>query len=597
MARRRTPARAWPKFGQGVIDESWVHRLIECTRAQSPTSVDSMLVLLRLVRENVVELPPELMDECRSALLAFDFSRSDDASIAKGAWRESNQLCFAVAEYLAGIFLPADQFEADGMFGQEKAEHARERILTWLAWRFRYGHSDWLDPVAMQFESAALSLVLDYSPDKELKKRAELVLDLVMLDGALHQFNGHLIASSGRAKGSAVREPDRSGFDHWWSCGVLGEKASDCPVDQARCLFCARSRYEVPKAVLEIATGFPYRRVRTSQGLELHEVSRQLARIGDDSPEKLKQFLLGMDVWPYEGRQEPSAFGRLKATPSRLFGKLPGRVMKPIDSVRNTREIGTALQRANVQTFLTRSYSLSSVQRYHPGEFGGQQLIWQAQLPGGVVVFGNHPGDNLRDSSSLAPLDRWALHGILPDVAQHDNVLLAISDLRTRKGYQEGKRAEYVQFHFPSVKFDETRIGPRWVVGRSGRAYIAIIGTQTLELVSESEVVQRGLVTGYAVVMADDEEVTSMGAFVRLIKDYSLTMRGDRLELVSPFGQYSLTWGRDFLVGGQKIPTEYPRYDTHWVQAPRNPSRLEIHGRKNALELDWLNATRSTHEI
>lgn len=597
MTRKLTPARVWPRFGQGVVDEDWVQALIECAGSESQNAVDSVLVLLRLVRENVVELPPALMDECRAVLLSFDYSRADVESIAKGAWRESNQLCFAVAEYLAGIFLPGDQFAIDHMLGKVKAENSRERILRWLAWRFRYGHSDWLDPVATQFESGALSLLLDYSPDKELKKRAEIVLDLLILDAALHQFNGNLIASSGRAKGSVVRDPDKSGFDHWWSCGVLGEKTTDCRIDKARCLLCARSRYEVPKAILEIALGFPYRRVRTSQGLELHEVSRQLARSGDESPEILKQFLLGMDVWPNERRQDKGALGKLKSSPGKLFRRLPNRVTKPIDSVRNPRDVGTALQRANVQTFLTRSYSLSSVQRYHPGDFGGQQLIWQAQLPGGVVVFGNHPGDNLRDSSSLSPLDQWALHGVLPDVAQHDNVLLAISDLRTRRGYQEGKRAEYVQFHFPSVKFDETRIGPRWVAGRSGRACIAIIGTNALELVSESEVVQRGQVTGYAVVMADDEEVTSLASFVRLIKEYSLTLRGDRLELVSPFGQYSLTWEKDFMVGGQKIPTEYPRYDSHWVQAPRNPSRIEIHGRKSALELDWANVTRITREL
>ena len=76
----------------------------------------------------------------------------------------------------------------------------------------------------------------------------------------------------------------------------------------------------------------------------------------------------------------------------------------------------------HIQTYRTSNYMLSCAQSYRPGKPGYQQHPWQATLGPDAVVFTNHPGSN--DEASRPNF--WAGNGILPRVAQHENVLICI---------------------------------------------------------------------------------------------------------------------------------------------------------------------------
>ncbi len=242
----------------------------------------------------------------------------------------------------------------------------------------------------------------------------------------------------------------------------------------------------------------------------------------------------------------------------------------------------------------THQYLLSSVQRYQPGGFGDQQHLWHATLPGGIQVFGTHPGSTqlVHDNQPTSP-GRWIGNGINPDIAQHHNLLLAQYDLRQRKGMFEGRRNQAVHIHFPFVLFDQTRLGPNWVVGRRDEGYVAIVGTHHFEQISETEIVQRGEHTGYAVVMGDDEEYTSLAGFLRQVKQYRVSLDGSRLMLSGVYGRYELNWRGDFRVNGRVMDANYPRYDSAAVHAPRNPSELTITGSADVLHLDWKSGERT----
>lgn len=154
-----------------------------------------------------------------------------------------------------------------------------------------------------------------------------------------------------------------------------------------------------------------------------------------------------------------------------------------------------------------------------------------------------------------------------------------------------------MHIHFPFVLFDQTRLGVDWVAGRRGRGYIGILGTGTFELISETEIVQRGQHIGYAVLVGDEEEHTSFAAFLRQLKQYRLHLSGKRLTLTSPFDRFDLVSGREFKVNGRIIDSQYPRYNAPGVQIPRNPEEIEITGTRHRLRLEWGSGIRTSDAI
>lgn len=602
-AKRAHAAVTWPSFGSPELDAAQVVRLADFVNARLDLADHKLLLLLKAIIVNGADFDEATRDVAEAAVLGFRYSLLEPGSDSMITWSESHQLVFATAEYLAGSVFADRTFVNDGRLGERHTEAAALRLDTWLSDRFRFGFSEWFASTFQRVCAGALAMLVDHAPDEIIRTKAAMVLDIVLLDATLHSFEGVPVASSGRMDADIAKHPERSPFARIhaaaFGCGSPG-----FDLDDIGTLFVCRSNYHVPPVLCDLAASDEVRRVRSSQGLDLREVTRELAR-HPAHPRTGGQDLLRF-WWGMEALVAPQtidatidfiqdhdlASHRLLGMAAKFF-KVPKRARKATLTAMNPILTGLALQRANVQTFATRNYSLSSAQRYHPGTWGDQQHIWQARLPGDISVFGNHPGSITWDVDARPPTpSHWVGNGILPDVAQLDNVLLAYCDLRGRKGYLEGNRRELVHFYFPAAKFDETRFGVRWVAGRVGTSYLAIIGTHPLELVSEVEVVQRGTVTGYAVVLADEEEVTSMTDFVRQIKAHMLTLRGDKLVLVNPFGRYELTWRGDFVVGGQRIGTDYPRYDAHHVQTARFPNRIEVRSAGHQLVLDWDRALR-----
>jgi len=86
---------------------------------------------------------------------------------------------------------------------------------------------------------------------------------------------------------------------------------------------------------------------------------------------------------------------------------------------------GTALQRADVYTYRTADYAMSTTQAYQPGAFGNQEAIFQLILDPGVSLFHNHlpdhPGYGRSAVLDLEPVDqREDLKGEPPRLVQGD---------------------------------------------------------------------------------------------------------------------------------------------------------------------------------
>jgi hypothetical protein len=140
---------------------------------------------------------------------------------------------------------------------------------------------------------------------------------------------------------------------------------------------------------------------------------------------------------------------------------------------------------ANIVTYKTPDYMLSSVQDHRAGEKGAQEHIWQATLSPGAVVFVNHPARTSQLDARQPGF--WAGNGVLPRVTQWRDTLLALYQL------PESEWMDYTHAYFPLYAFDEHALRDGWAFGRVGEGYVALTASQGFSLVEQGESAYREL--------------------------------------------------------------------------------------------------------
>ena len=593
-------------IAKGVVDSAWLDQFVSHVEAREDLADHRMLVVLALLLDGGALLPEPLREGLERAVLGFRYWMDEPGNDSMVHWSESHQVAFGVCEYLAGRTWPDRTFRNDGRRGADKAERARRRLLGWLANRFRHGFSEWLSGTFYAVDVAALTLLVEHTDDEELVTRASMVLDLLMLDLALHRFDGHFVASAGRAGALQKAQPELSEIEPVVASAFSRLKPDFEP---ARCtsIFLARRRYRIPQVVREIAFAQADHLITSSHGLALREVSTEVSRTRPQTPEERRDALLAL-YWGMEAFITPEGIGPTMEALGRLdldqnsylaplapFRKVRSRRMMA-GLVRSLNPVtqGAALQRANVQTYRTPHYLLSSAQHHLPGSFGDQESIWEAALPGGIKVFSTHPGSTLLGSEARpATPSGWVGNGIRPDVGQLRNVALVLHDLRALRVYLEGRRHELSHLFFPAARFDETKLGERVVAGRRADSYFGAVSLNRLEMANEGELVQRGLVTGWAVMLADRSDFGSLHRFVAYLKSCPLEHLRDTLTWQTPQRRYELTWNGAFAVDGTVLDTDYARLRSDWTSVARKPSVIEVSGRTGTLVLDWKLGRRS----
>lgn len=596
--------------------DAWVRRLMACLDARIDLADHRLVVLVKLRLAAGDLLPDQLRDDIDTCLKSFKYSFTEPGDDSMCTWSENHQALSGAGEHLAATLL-ADQRFADGMLGRLKARAAEQRLLDWLDDRFRYGFSEWLSGTYYELDICALVLLVDHA-DEPLATRAAMVLDLLLLDLALHCFDGHLHASQGRAYRRQKLNPENQEI-----CSIMSEvfgPGHPFRADQLSGIFVDRQRYQVPRAIVDIAGQGGAHRVRVSHGRSLTEaIGSARSRLRQRNPHATENELADEAIraaWGMQSITDPEVMGETVKAVHRHqlwsnsffaalkpFRKVAPALAKQITKALNPVTIGMGLERADVTTFRTPHLSLSSAQHFRPKQFGDQQHLWQAALPAGIVVFSTHPGSTgaKAESRPATPSD-WIGNGVNPDVAQSDNVALVLHDLRVRRGYLEGRRPELSHLHFPMPLFDETSLGDRCVLGRKADTFIAVLTAHPYEVVSEHEVLQRGLVSGWGVVLADRSEFQNFRAFTQAAQQWRLRLGRHGLELdahhVAGFGEhaldhrYHLGWDHSFVVDGVTVGSDHPRYDTEWVTMPRGGTQCVVRSGGGEVRLDWQTGTR-----
>jgi hypothetical protein len=241
---------------------------------------------------------------------------------------------------------------------------------------------------------------------------------------------------------------------------------------------------------------------------------------------------------------------------------------------------------ANVATYKTPDYLLSSVQDYHAGRRGAREHIWQATLGPEALIYSNHPG-SYQQADQAAP-GWWVGNGVLPRVAQYHDALIARYKLPATEWLG------FTHAYFPLYAFDEHVIAEGWAFGRVGDGYVALGAAPAFTLVQEGPDAGRelrvvGRETVWCCQMGRRAVDGDFVAFQRAVLAGTVQCAGEQVTWTTARGDTLILGNSGPLrVNGQAIALDdFPRHKSPFGQAPFPADHLEIVYGEDGLRLHF----------
>jgi hypothetical protein len=110
---------------------------------------------------------------------------------------ENHQILFHECEVLAGQLFRQRTFRNANQTGEWHAAHGAALARQWFDQRARFGYSEWLSNCYFEEDLLALLNLYDFAEDAELRRLAGQMVDVLMLEIALHHHKGVLATSPG----------------------------------------------------------------------------------------------------------------------------------------------------------------------------------------------------------------------------------------------------------------------------------------------------------------------------------------------------------------------------------------------------------------
>jgi hypothetical protein len=583
------------------VDESQIDEILNFVDERFDCADFRMICLLRSLCKYSMLISQPVLDRIKRSVLGFKYWMDEPGIDSMCYWSENHQILFAACEYIAGQLYLTEVFTNSGITGAQHLKKAEEKINRWLERRWQFGFIEWHSNTYYEEDIAPLSLLIEFCADESIVKKATIIMDLFMLDLALHSYKGLFSATSGRCYETQKKDPFKQDVRDIIAKAFGFGSVQGYSYNHLSTLFILNEKYKVPKVIYNIAHCEDSFEVKTSMGLDLAEIKKNFDRMDIDDAGMFmwameaftttKSVNLTIDIfrkWKLHTNEFLKDIKIIDIPLIRELNLLPLiiRLLNPVTQ-------GIAIQRANTYTYKTKHWMLSTAQNYHPQEFGDQQHIWQATLEGGISVFTTHPAvaffdDKARSSSP----SYWVGNGINPHSAQYKNMSLSLYDLRTRKGFLERSRPELTHAYFPFEKFDKVIFDKlNIVIGQKGGAYIALISLSPLEKKDNCELIQKGVITGWAVILGDVEKYESLDAFAGYANRCKLELAGRKLTLNAE-NVLEIEFKKGFMVDGKPVNTNNQRIESPFASVPRKPQTINVDYKGAKLHLDFYNQVR-----
>jgi len=566
-----------------TIDETDLLKLVEFVNRRYDCADFRLIVLIKTYLSYKHLLSAHAVERIEEAMLHFKYWMDEPGDDGMCFWSENHQILFHTCEYLAGHIFKNQTFINDGNLGSVKCEKAQIKIHRWLDYKLTYGFIEWHSNTYYEEDIAPLIMLVEFSKDQKMVEKSKMVLDLLFLDMAMHSFEGYFVATSGRCY--ELQKKDSTTHDvNDLLTHAFGIQQKEIDYTRLSSLFILSKAYTVPKVIKEIARDKSLVIIKDSMGLNLSEIHREINNHDIDDKGMLlwqmeaftnkESIEMTMDIFNQWQLQENNFLKDLNAVnrkPLRKLGLLP-LVVKLL----NPATQGVAIERANTYTYKTKDYMMSCAQHYHPKKFGDQQHIWQATLPGLINIFSTHPGSPMFDdlARNFSP-SFWVGNGINPHAIQDENKLFLMYDLNPRKGYLERNRQYFVHFHFPFNRFDEVVEFEKEIYAKINVTYVAILMSKTYTKIDPNEIRIHGKHSQYIVVLSSEENEGSFKDFIDRIQQNTFSFSKHKITY-QDHDTFTLKMDKPLIKNGQKVSTDYKRFETPYVNSERKPKHLEI---------------------
>lgn len=587
------------KDGKQDIDWSRLDGTLKYISGEYDCSDFRYVNLLRILYEFEEQIPEDYLQKIKNTLFNFRYWWDDPGENSMCYWSENHQILFASAEYLVGQKYPEVVFEKSGLSGKEHMKKARVRILDWLEMRWNYGFIEFYSEVYYKEDIGAIVNLIDYCEDEEIVKKTKIIMDVMFYDIATQNIKSMYSSTSGRAY-----EGNRKGGPRKTLGGVTdyffgnGDRIHSGMTHGLM----YTDNYEVPPVLLDIANDTSDVVIKQSNGLDIIELDSE-GYFGTDNRSMMMQ-------WGMESFTNPEIVRNSLAhiRSSRMFTNEFTKDFKILDfsllkwfhlepiitRIINPQTNGVAIQKGNTYTYKTKDYSLYSVQKYHPGDYGDQQHVNGMNLGNVTSIFHTHPAIEV-DEKNQSP-NYWVGYGHLPHVAQDHAVSLAIYNIPEKKGLMEIDLLDYTHAYFPSELFDTTIVQDNYAFAKSGDSYCALITTNNISFRDSTtdNLIQDGKQSFWIIEAGSKTDDQSFKLFYERIISNSLSF--DEKSLVLIYGsknkEYELEFGQEFKLDGKIVDVNYPRYDSPYANAEKKDKSITYSFNAKSLRLEFENMIR-----
>lgn len=575
------------ELGRGPVDEAPICEGIAFVDSRQDCCDFAAAGLLRMLYRfhDSSLLSQALIAEIEACLLRFKYWWDEPNGDNNRCYHtENHQIIFHADELLAGQLFRDRTFANSGQNGVYHIAHAEHLIRRWLEFRVRFGFSEWLSNCYFDEDLLALVNLYDFAQAPDIRQRAEMLIDLILFETALHSHQGVFGSTHGRSYAEMIKG-GRAENTAAMSKLMLGVGRFNNPSNSAAiCL--ATSSYRAPALLEQIASDLePPQRIR-----ERHSLNIEDAPAYGLSYDQLED---GHLYWSIQEYGHPAVLALSQRMTSTFGVRQHANYQRYADAYQQQRaEHGQivdayldchALSEVNIETYRTADYMLSCAQDYRPGRPGYQQHIWQATLGLDAVVFTNHPG--AADETSRPNF--WAGNGVMPRAAQIENVLLCL--YRT----PEDDPFPFSHAYFPQDAFDEVIEQGNWVCARKGDGYIGLFSQhaprwreaagQIVELRTDHPTNMWICELGRRV------DWGSFAAFVQSVVDSRIICDGTHVAYDSPSqGAITFGWEEPLRLAGEAVALRgYARFDNRYCQCAFDDPEIVIQRGDARLRLNF----------
>ncbi len=610
--------------------------------------------LIRFYLENKHRLAETNREEIKKCLTGFKYwmDQYDGRSDSMCHWSENHQILFAVTEYLAGCEWSDSTF-ADGKSGAEHIEMAKERIEAWTYQRYYYGFNEYYSNNYYPEDIAPMANFIQFAraEDAETVNRMKIVMDLIWADIATQSYkytdvNGNtqyaFLSASGRMYMDNKSGDDTGNRLRPYINLVLGN-GEEYKTESNRFFVCFKRMYEalgedgqpiyeVPEVIKAIFDDPSAKQiVKSSNGITIEELVAD-GYVG----EEVGQIMMQMGMEAFSNREvinnsikylnANKLFNNEFLNDFKLVNLWPLTLTKSLgwlSGLLNPSTNGKAIQRANVYTYQTPYYSMSTAQEHFAGDYADQHQINVSTLAGDLTVYTAQP---MRNSSRG---QYWVGYGRLPYSVQDENVNISIYTIPEKTGMLEPHIVKYTHAFFPIGLFDEVNtdyMDKGYIFGRKGDTYIMLHalsdGNGTLKFKNGMEGVTaediasdmskikdnvRELIEAsgdlrYDLIFEGGKShawitelgsVADNGSFNEFVTAM-LENGGDYSDMTVKYKNFEVKYNEYFKLNGQTVDTDYGRYESDYVsgKVERKTDVIEFNFGGKKLTLNYIENKR-----